>query len=168
VRKLVNDWGERGLTVTVLTPAAVPGNVVAADRGQVDAPTLIRYMGILFPDAYRDQDAVLIGLTPVDLYDKESDYRYVFGMKGTVTDPKAVISTFRMDPATYGDSCNDELLFARSGKLLTRYIGLLYYGLPLSSNRRSPLYENILGLKDLDNIEEDLPLPQASPFCPTA
>jgi predicted Zn-dependent protease len=148
-----------GLTITVLTPSAIPSDMVNPLREQVDASTLIEYMGSLFPDAYRDPDVVLIGLTPVDLYDEDSHFRYVFGVKGTATHPKAVVSTFRMNPVTYGEPPNDELLFSRTRKLVSKYIGLLFYCLSASPDPRSPLYESILGVADLDNMEEPLPVP---------
>jgi predicted Zn-dependent protease/uncharacterized RDD family membrane protein YckC len=161
VQNLVDHWGQYGLSITVLTPSAVPSDIVNPGRGQFDAPTLIDYMGSLFPDAFSDPSAVVIGLTPIDLFDQGSHFRYVFGVKGTTANPKAIISTLRMNPAAYGESPNDELLFSRARKLLARYIGLLYYGLPLSSDRRSPLYESIRGPADLDSMDENLPLPQA-------
>lgn len=161
IQHLVDHYGDQyGLTITVLTPSAVPSDIVNPLRGQVDAPTLTDYMGSLFPDAYRDLNVVLIGLTPVDLYHEDSHFRYVFGVKRTATDPKATISTFRMNPVTYGEPPNDELLFSRTRKLVSKYIGLLFYGLPASPDPRSPLYDSILGLADLDNMEEPLPVPQ--------
>ena len=147
-------------TITVLTPSAVPSDIVNPLRGQVGASTLTAYMSSLFPDAYRDPNVVLIGLTPVDLYHEDSHFRYVFGVKRTATDPKATISTFRMNPVTYGEPPSDELLFSRARKLVSKYIGLLFYGLPVSSDPRSPLYDSILSLADLDNIEEPLPVLQ--------
>jgi predicted Zn-dependent protease len=161
IQHLVDHYGDQyGLTITVLTPSAVPSDIVNPLRGQVDAPTLTDYMGSLFPDAYRDPNVVLIGLTPVDLYHEDSHFRYVFGVKRTATDPKATISTFRMNPVAYGEPPNDELLFSRARKLVSKYIGLLFYGLSASPDPRSPLYDSILGLADLDNMEEPLPVPQ--------
>jgi predicted Zn-dependent protease len=161
VQHLVDHYREEyGLTVTVLTPSAVPSEMVDPLREQVDAATLIGYIGRLFPDAYRDPDVVLIGLTAVDMYNMDSHYRYLFGLMGTQFDPKAVISTFRMDPAAYGEPADDELLFSRARKMFSRYVGLLYYGLAQSSEPGSPLYDSILGLSDLDNMTEPLPVPR--------
>ncbi len=162
VQHLVDYYRDQyGLTVTVLTPSAIPEDIANPLREQVDAPTLIEYMGSLFPDAYGDPNAVLVGLTPVDLYHDDSHFRYVFGVKGGPTDPKAMISTFRMNPEVYSEPTNDELLFSRSRKLFTKYVGLLYYELPTSSDPRSPMYDSILGPSDLDNMEEPLPVPPA-------
>ena len=39
--------------------------------------------------------------------------------------------------------------------MVTKYIGVMYYGLTESSDPRSVLYGNILGVSDLDNMGED-------------
>jgi hypothetical protein len=44
---------------------------------------------------------------------------------------------------------------ARLRKMATRYIGILYFGLPLSFDRDSVLYQDILGVTDLDAMGED-------------
>lgn len=64
----------------------------------------------------------------------------------------------RMDPQNYGLRPDDELLFSRVRKMITRYIGLLYYALPMNDDRTSLLYNNILSLDDLDNLKEPLPI----------
>jgi len=119
---------------------------------------MIEYMGGLFPDVYADQNAVLIGLTPLDLYDSTSHFRYLFGIKRDVSDPRAVVSSFRMDPQFYGDAPDEALYFSRYRKLLTKYVGLLYYGLPTSLDPKSPMYDHILGPDDLDRMQEPLPV----------
>jgi len=161
VQHLVEHFREEyGLTVIVSTPSAVPSDMVDPLREQVDAATLMRHMNRLFPDAYADLNATLIGITPVDLYDQSSHFRYVFGVKRTSADPKGIISTFRMDPKSYGEPVDDELLFTRARKMFSRYVGLLYYGLATNSEPGSLLYDSILGLSDLDNMTEPLPVPQ--------
>jgi hypothetical protein len=63
-----------------------------------------------------------------------------------------------MDPATYSEPRDDELLFARTRKLVSKYIGLLHYGLPASADPSSPMYDSILGPADLDRMKERLPV----------
>ena len=150
---------EYGLRVTVLAPGAIPQDMVSPQRNQIDAATLAEYMETLYPETYRDPNAILIGLTPVDLYDMSRAWRYAFGTRGTFAHPEAVVSTFRMNPETFGESRDDDLLFSRACKLVSKYIGLLYYGLPPSDDPESPLYDSILSLDDLDNMEEPLPVP---------
>ena len=111
-----------------------------------------------FPDELADPNVVLIGLTPVDLYFEQKDWRYAFGVRGMPPYPQSVISTFRMNPETFGEDGDDGLLFIRARKMFSRHIGLLYYGLPESSDSESLLYSSILSLSDLDHLQEPLPV----------
>jgi archaemetzincin len=159
VQHLGNHYRDQyGLTITVLTPHAVPGSSVDPLREQVGAEMLIDHMEGIFPEAYRDPNVVLIAITPVDVYWEASHFRYVFGVRNSPEDPKAVISTFRMMPETYGEPPNDDLLFSRARKLLSKYIGILFYGLSSSPDPQSPLYDSILGPDDLDRMGELLPV----------
>lgn len=159
VRHLVEHYeDEYGLTVTVLTPSAIPEELVDPEREQIDAVTLIEYMGTLFPGAYNNPDVVLIGLTPADLYNRESHFRFLFGTKGTPEHPKAVVSTYRMNVVPFKFPLVEGIMFSRARKLVTKYIGMLYYGLPPSDDPRSPLYDSILSVGDLDRMEEPLPV----------
>lgn len=159
VQHLVAYYRDRyGLDVTVLKPAAIPQSLEDPQREQVDAAALITFMGSLFPEAYSDPSALLVGITVVDLYDSTSHFRYVFGLRGSRQDPRAVISTFRMNPVFYGEPPDEDLTRARTRKLMSKYIGLLYYGLPTSADPASPMYDSILGPEDLDAMGEPLPV----------
>lgn len=161
VEQLVEYYrAQYGLDVAVLTPLAVPAQAADPKRQQADAATLIINFGVVFPEAYADPEAVLIGVTPLDLYDSTSHFRYVFGLKGDTRDPKGIVSTFRMTPEFYGSPADPDLLFSRSRKLLTKYIGLLYYDLPPSDDPASPMYNKILGPADLDAMGEPLSVPE--------
>lgn len=144
--------------MTVLKPAAIPVELEDPKRQQVAADRLIDYMGSLFPDAYADPQAVLIGLTPIDVYDGTSSFRYVFGVKGSPSDPKAVVSSSRMDPLFYSEPRNNDLFYTRTRKLVSKYIGLLYYLLPTSTDPTSPMYDHIGGPSDVDVMTEPLPV----------
>ena len=112
IEHFVDHYAEQyGIPASVLAPVAIPRELVDPLREQVDGVTLIDYAGSLFPEEYVDSDVVLIALTPVDLYNRTRTWRFIFGTKGTSTDPKAVVSTFRMNPQTFGEPRNDELLF---------------------------------------------------------
>jgi hypothetical protein len=39
--------------------------------------------------------------------------------------------------------------------MVTKDIGILYYGLPQSDNPRSVLYNGILGIQELDSVGEE-------------
>lgn len=151
---------EYGLTVTVLTPLSVPAEMADPLREQVDGGALIEYMVEQVGGSVRDPDVVLIGLSPLDIYDKTGTLRYVFGMKGDASDPLGVISTFRMDPQTYGEAPDRQVTLDRTRKMFTKYLGVLYYDIPPSEDPQSAMYNHINGREDLDNMTEPLEVPR--------
>lgn len=147
-----------GLEVQLLTPLAVPSELVDPVRQQVDGETAVAYIEAQFPADAADEDAILIGLTPIDIYDSSSHFRYLLGWK---LQGRGVISSFRMDPLTYSEPADPEVKSSRTRKMLTKYIGLFYYGLPPSDDPASPMYDSIGGPDDLDAMSEPLDVPQA-------
>jgi len=145
------------LTIQIVRPLTIPSEMVNADRQQVEASSLSDYMNSQF---HYDPDAVLIGLTPVDLYWSDKNWRYTFGVReaGRWDDLFGVVSYARMDPRVYGLRENEDLLYSRVRKLVSKYIGIMYYDLSDSSDPSSPLYNNILSPSDLDRMQEPLPI----------
>jgi predicted Zn-dependent protease len=159
IQHLVTHYAQQyGLDVIVMPPAAIPLEVTDSRRNQIDASLMLPYMADLAPVAYADPDAVLIGISAVDLFDSDSLYRYVFGVKRTPMSPQGLISSFRMDPRTYGEPADEALFFSRARKLVSKYIGLLYYGLPESEDPASPMFRFPSGLDALDGMGERLPV----------
>jgi predicted Zn-dependent protease len=150
---------EYGLAITVLTPSAIPEDLIDPDRGQIDVQDLMDYMATLFPAASSDPNVVLIGITPVDMYDRTSHYRFLFGARDTEVTPRAVVSTSRLNLKIFGISEGAKVLRSRTRKLITKNVGMLYYGLPVSDDPQSPLYNSILSAADLDRMKEPLPVP---------
>ena len=64
-----------------------------------------------------------------------------------------------MNPESFGEPRDDELTLTRARKMVTKYVGLLYFDLPTSGDPKSPMYGNILSVGDLDRMEEVLPVP---------
>ncbi len=159
IEHLVEHYqSQYGLDVSVMTPQGVPADMADPLRQQIDVIELLDYMFVTFPEAHLDPEAVIIGVTPLDLYDKRSHFRYLFGIKNDFSNPKAVVSSMRMSPEFYGEPANDELFFSRMRKLVSKYLGLLYYGLPPSDDPASPMFDSILGPDDLDQMTEPLPV----------
>ncbi len=50
---------------------------------------------------------------------------------------------------------DDELLHTRVQKMITKNIGIMYYGLDQSTDRKSVLFGPILTLDDLDGVGKD-------------
>ena len=82
----------------------------------------------------------------------------MFGVKRTPASPQAIVSSSRMDPLFYGQPQDDGVFFTRTRKLFSKYVGLLYYRLPTSSDPTSPMYDSIGGPGDVDRMMEPLPV----------
>ncbi len=159
VRLVEHYRAEYGIDIGIMTPLAAPEFAAHPERNQIDAAGLLQEtVGRRWPQESADGDVVIIGITPVDMYDSDSHFRYVFGVKYTYEFPKAIVSMFRMTPEFYGAPPDPDLTFERTQKLLGKYIGMLYYGLPTSSDSTSQMFDNILGAGDLDRMNDRLPV----------
>jgi len=148
---------EYSLEIGVVTPSGIPESFVDASRHQLDVTALADLVGHVHWFEVGSPEIVLIVLTPVDLYDKTSHYRFVFGVRASYDEPSGVVSTYRMHLGAFG-LVDDEKVFERTRKMVTKYIGLLYYGLEESDDPESPLYGGILSIGDLDRMGDRLPL----------
>lgn len=141
----------------------LPDILAGTDDDQIGGSVLIAYMNAALPEEADDPDVVLIGVTPLDIYFENEDWRYAFGVRGFYDDPKAVVSTFRMNPESFGYETDVELLHSRARKMISKFVGLLYYGLDESPDPTSPVYNRIRSLSDLDRLSEPLRLEEPQP-----
>jgi predicted Zn-dependent protease len=153
--ELASHYQERfGTTIGILPPIRPKVSEYDILRRQLIAEELVALMRRSYPTLDADPTTLLIGFTEADLYIRSVpnwDWAFAGRMEGRFS----VISTARMDPFFYREEPSPELLNTRARKITTKTIGLLYFGLPLSSDPRSVLYDSILGLDDLDAIGED-------------
>jgi predicted Zn-dependent protease len=153
---------ELGLDVKVLPGAVLLQQEMDQEKHQFDAAVLESLMEGNYPNLASDPNVVLIGITPLDMTRLDQlNLNFLFGQRfGEGADSRfGVISYFRMNPQSYGEPPDQVLLETRLRKMVTRYIGSLYYGLPDNSDPQSVLYESIGGLTYLDRIGERLPAP---------
>jgi predicted Zn-dependent protease len=156
VRTLVAYYrDEYGLEIGVLTPSAIPAGMINPERKQIGAESLADFLGALFPADFNDPNVALIGLTPLDLYDEDSDWRFEMGYATWGAQSHAVVSTYRMHLGAFR-LADDERVLTRTRKLVTKYVGFMHYGLAASEDPKSPMYGHILSVPDLDRMEEPL------------
>ena len=67
----------------------------------------------------------------------------------------AVVSTARLSLPDIGQSLGRDVLGTRLRKVVTKDIGILYYGLPQSQNPNRVLYNQIMGIEELDQVGEE-------------
>jgi predicted Zn-dependent protease len=94
----------------------------------------------------------VIAVTSEDLYVRSRpDWGWAFGLRDD--GHLAVVSTARMEaaPGLVGDRLED----TRLRKMVTKDIGVLFFGLDQSPDPTSVLFNNILSVDDLDAMGED-------------
>lgn len=142
-----------GLTVESLPLLQLDGAVVDQNRRQLIAEELIALMRRGFRKQANEPGAIIIGITPYDMYIREKTWQFAFSLRQAGR--FAVVSSARMNPASFKLPANDSLLRARVRKMVTKNIGIMYYKLPQNDNPKSVLYRSILGLEELDRAGED-------------
>jgi predicted Zn-dependent protease len=153
IDSLVTFYRERyGVEATVLEPASVDPRAWDEERAQFVAEEVIESLKASYPEVVADSGAVIIGLVANDIYIRErTDWAWSFGLRREGR--FAVVSTARMSwPAGLA---GDEEIALRLRKMVSKNIGLMYFGLSPSDDPRSVLYRNVGGVDDLDRMGED-------------
>lgn len=152
------------LGLNVQTLAAMQADSLAFDqaRQQLVAEELVQ----MIRDRYRGQvrSGSVIGVTSWDMYIRSRPWQFGFSWREA---PYAVVSYARMDPARLGEPESRDRLLRRLRKMISKNVGVLMFRLGPSTDRTSVMYQDIMGVDDLDRIEEDLaragfPAPQGS------
>lgn len=141
-----------GVEATLLPLASLDPTAWDEQRQQVVAEAAIASIKVLHTDIAGDPGAVIIGLVSSDLFIQgRPDWAWAFGLR---TEGRfAVVSTARM--SWPGGIAGRSQLPVRLRKMVTRYVGFLYFGLRASDDRSSVLYREIGGVDDLDRMGED-------------
>lgn len=144
-----------GINVQALPLLPFDQTTYDGNRKQLIAEELIEQIKRGYPTQAQDADAILFGLTDGDMYIRQKEKEWGFAFNYRAEDRFAVTACARMDPVTFGKPADKALLASRARKMLTKNIGLMYFKKPASTNPKSALYNNILGLDDLDNMGEE-------------
>ncbi len=136
------------LAVEVLPSISIPAGAMDAQRDQLIAERLLDAIAATDVVA-ADPNAVVIGLTDIDMYIAANTWGYAYGLRSGGT--LAIVSSARMEDGF----ATEERRSQRLRKMVTKNLGILYYGLGVSDDPRSVLYRDILGPDDLDYASED-------------
>ncbi|MGA8215920.1 MAG: YcxB family protein [Candidatus Sulfotelmatobacter sp.] len=142
-----------GLLLHVLPSIPVPEWARDQARQQLVADELIEATRRAYPQQAGSLDSILIALTDEDIYISGLDWKFALNFRQTRQ--ALVISTARLNPVYYGKPPAPSLLEARLRKLLTKNIGISFYGLDLTGDRGSVLYRDIEDMETLDAMGED-------------
>jgi len=118
-------------------PAVEPNSAsYYPNRKQYAAEDLIADMKLDHPELVRDPNAVVIGLTDEDIFQRWLEgsnftYSYHAGYRF------GIVSTHRMNPSFWGNPPSDSVRLASMKQMLTKYVAYMYFHVPLSEDRTS-------------------------------
>ena len=151
---LANHYHEKFGVPTEILPGIKPGDRdVDGMRQQLIAENLLQTLLENYSDIRTVKGDILIGVTSNDIYPKSQDWQFCFGWRNQ-DQLAAVVSTARMN-LHYPGEPEGTSVRQRLRKVVTKDVGMLYYGKPASENPRSVLYNNIGGIQELDQVTED-------------
>ncbi len=153
--ELARHYAEKlGLRVEVLAPVPIEDIAVDRNRDQLILEELITLIRRRYPTEAADRTAVMVGVTVYDAYIRSyTQWQWAFSLREE--SQFAVGSIARMDEQNFGHGRNDEVLKTRLRKMITKNLGIMYYGLEQSKDRRSVMFGPILGVDDLDSVGEE-------------
>jgi predicted Zn-dependent protease len=157
IDSLAAHFGAR-YQIAIKTLPPVTSDRLAFDerRSQMVADKLIQAVRFRYPTLAKNPRTRVIAITPDDMFMEAMRDQWAFTFSLRSSDQRfAVVSYARMDPASLGARPDDALLRSRLRKMITKNIGIMYYGRPASDNPRSALFRNILGVDDLDRMTEE-------------
>ena len=153
IETLVRYYHEKfNVEITIAKNVPIDASLRDASRGQVRAEALASSLRTALPEY--DASTILIGFTSEDIYPVSQNWRFAFGWR-TGAARAAVVSTSRMSLPYEGLPAQPSTVMTRLRKMVTKDIGILYFGLPQSSNPKSVLYNQIMGIEELDEVGED-------------
>ena len=142
-----------GLDVELASPLTLPPDVHDPRRKQLVSNLVIKTLQMTHPQPPSER-LIVIGLVETDMYIQGVAWRYALSYRDG--DRYAVVSTARLDRGCLGIvAVSHERMTSRVRKMVTKNIGVLYFGLPLSDDPRSVLYGQIGGSQELDRMRED-------------
>lgn len=146
--------GKYGLNVSILKGVPIDRWSRDESRQQVIAEHLVSNLRDAFPEYASDPKAILIGFTSEDMYPLSKNWQFAFGWRES-NPPAAIVSTARLKLPSGAGLFDSDRETTRLHKIVAKDIGILYYGMHQSSDPKSVLYNQILGIEELDATGED-------------
>lgn len=155
IEPLVRYYREKyNLEIATLKSVPVDPATRDASRQQLMAESALSSVRSALPEYSNDSKSILIAFTSEDMYPTSQNWRFAFGWRQGST-RSAIVSTARMNLPGQVESASADLAATRLRKIVTKDIGILYFGLPQSTDPKSVLYNGIMGIEELDNVGEE-------------
>ena len=155
INALVGHYREKfGIEIGILPTLALSSSDVDTGRQQLIAENLVESMRRAHAEYVGNNSVILVGITRQDIYPKGQNFQFCFGWR-VLASRAAVVSTARMDLHYPGEPASEAVLAKRLAKVITKDIGIMFFGKAPNNNPRSVLYDGILGIEELDQVTED-------------
>ena len=145
---------ELQLDVEILSSLQLTTATWNTQRRQVRAERIVELIYAKHRELGSHRPAIVIGITGRDLYIEDRPWAYAFSFRGSAS--LAIVSYARMDPVDYGEDADTAVVETRLRKMVSRNLGIMRFGIPFTTERHHLMYQDILGLDDLDAVGEDL------------
>jgi predicted Zn-dependent protease len=152
---LVRYYDEKyGLKIATLRSISLDSSTRDASRQQLMSESALSSVRGALPEYANDPKSILIAFTSEDMYPTAKDWQFAFGWREGAT-RSAIVSTARLNLPDEGGTASSDLMATRLRKIVTKDIGILYFGLPQSTDPKSVLYNGIMGIEELDQQSEE-------------
>ena len=142
------------IDIGVLPGIPLPAAAYDPLRKQYIAEEMILGMKLAYPAIVRSSDSSVILLTDEDMYPKSLGWKFApsFRMDGRY----AVISSYSNDPVFQksGAATDSQAKLAGMHRSLSKYIGMLYFHLPISFDPTSVMYQPLDTYAGIDDLYE--------------
>jgi YD repeat-containing protein len=138
--------------VRLLPPVQTTASEWNEKRHQLIADKCIDLITRLHRDLATNSSAILVGVTSRDMYIADFDWKYAENLREGSR--LAMVSSARLKPTDFPGIWNRELLNSRLQKMITKYLAILYFGLPLSNDYTSLLSAGVLSGSEVDYMTE--------------
>jgi hypothetical protein len=139
--------------VTILPSVQLNGSTWDRTRRQLVAERVIDRLFETYPGEDWPRNVIPIGVTSHDMYiDDRPQWGWAFSLRDR---GRAIVSYARMTIGFRGPA-GPHLVDTRLRKMVARNIGFMGYGLEKSPDRTNLMYQDVLGIDELDQLELDL------------
>jgi YD repeat-containing protein len=138
--------------ITVLPRLPLTPEACVPSRNQCIAEEMTIAAERAYSQIAHKPDSVIIVLTDEDIFPRRLEWDFTYSLITSVH--AGIVSTRRMDPASWGDQPNYAVTVARTRQMLTKYIARLYFHLPISYDPTSVMYQPLIPDGGSDDLYE--------------
>jgi YD repeat-containing protein len=131
--------GKFNLEITILPEVPLEAGDCMPERRKCIAEEMILTMKRTYPGLAKDPDSVMIILTDEDIFPRSLGWDFTYSFHAGYR--FGIVSTRRTDPAFWGDPPDDAERMASTRQMLTKYIALMYFHVPISYDPSSVMYQ---------------------------